>query len=367
MDLKNILLKLKLIIFAYMSLAITKIDTIDKTLVILMLLYLISVFLSEILKDRYSILITTIEVLCAFIIGIKFIPIAMVLLTITILEFSIERINDKYILFTLIAIPLLFIKNYLLNSDILLVMSVIVLFFFFYFNEKNNFKKMIAENNDSKKEIYMLQQKLKEEQDFKEQFLYTMQLEERNKLSQNLHDKVGHTISGTLLQLEAIKVTMDNNKEQGKKLLDMSIDNLRRGMDDIRMLLRDIRPQQDELGINRIKLILEEKLKNTPLRYSINNSGDLEKISISNWILFVQAVKELSTNSIKYSQGTELEINITVLNKIIKLEFKDNGIGCLDVKKGIGLSSLEEKVAGNNGQLIINGENGFSVIILIPV
>ncbi|CUO84179.1 two-component sensor histidine kinase [Clostridium sp. NSJ-49] len=366
MELKHISIKVKLIIFVYMLLSITKMQKIDKSLIILMLLYLISIFSNGIVKEKYRIILSAFEGLCALFIGIKFIPIAMVLLIITMLELALGKIKDKGILFALIALPLLLIRDYLLNSEIIVLVLVIALFFSYYFKEQHNLFKMERENEQRRKEIYKLQSRLKEEQNFKEQFLYTMQLEERNKLSGKLHDRIGHTISGTLLQLEAIKLTIDNNKEQGKKLLDMSIDNLRKGMNDIRMILREIRPQQEELGINRIKLILEEKTKNTRFKYSIRHSGDLEKISASNWIIFVQAVKELSTNSIKYSKGTEIDVNITILNKIIKLEVRDNGIGSMEVKKGIGLSNLEEKIAEINGQLIVDGTDGFSVILIIP-
>ena len=38
----------------------------------------------------------------------------------------------------------------------------------------------------------------------------------------------------------------------------------------------------------------------------------------------------------------------------------------MEVKKGIGLSNLEEKIAEINGQLIVDGTDGFSVILIIP-
>ena len=243
MELKHISIKIKLIIYTYMLWLTTYLESVDKTLIILMLLYLITIFLNGIKGDKYKILISIGEVLCALCIGIKYIPISMVLLIIAILEYSLGKIKDKSILFFLIFLPLLFIKDYLLNSETLILILVIVLFFTSYFNEQNNLMKLEKENDKRRREIYKLQNKLKEEQDFKEQFLYTMQLEERNKLSGNLHDKIGHTISGTLLQLEAIKLTIDNNREQGKKLLDMSINNLSSGMNEIRAILRDIRPQ----------------------------------------------------------------------------------------------------------------------------
>ena len=92
----------------------------------------------------------------------------------------------------------------------------------------------------------------------------------------------------------------------------------------------------------------------------------MEKIDSKLWIIFIQAITELTTNSAKYSKAKLIIVNIEVLNRFIKLEVKDDGIGCKDIKKGIGLRNIEEKVSGINGKLIINNEDGFGVIILIP-
>ena len=67
-----------------------------------------------------------------------------------------------------------------------------------------------------------------------EQILHTARLEERNEISTRLHDKIGHTISGTLLQLEATKIILDMNPKKAPSMLDICINNLREGMDDIR-------------------------------------------------------------------------------------------------------------------------------------
>lgn len=195
---------------------------------------------------------------------------------------------------------------------------------------------------------------------------HTVKLEERNKISGELHDKIGHTISGTLLQLEAIKLIIDTNKEKGYEMLDNSIENLRSGMDDIRMTLRNIRPVDQELGVNRFRMILDEKLKGTKIKGTVSYSGDLEKIPTSIWIIFIQAITELSTNSIKYSQCDLITINLEVLKRVIKLEVKDNGVGQEKIIKGIGLKSIEERISTHDGKLIINSENGFSAILLIP-
>ncbi|MDZ5038501.1 histidine kinase, partial [Clostridium perfringens] len=89
-----------------------------------------------------------------------------------------------------------------------------------------------------RKSINKLQDKLAKERYIQEQILHTARLEERNKISTRLHDKIGHTVSGTLLQLEAIKLIIDTDKENAYVMLDSCTENLRAGMEEIRMALR---------------------------------------------------------------------------------------------------------------------------------
>ena len=54
-------------------------------------------------------------------------------------------------------------------------------------------------------------------------------------------------------------------------------------MEDIRITLKEIKPVVGEVGINKIKVLLEEKLKYSRFTYSFTYKGELEKITIGQW------------------------------------------------------------------------------------
>jgi signal transduction histidine kinase len=56
-----------------------------------------------------------------------------------------------------------------------------------------------------------------------------------------------------------------------------------------------------------------------------------------------------------------------VLNKLIRVEVKDNGSGADKIKKGLGIIGMEERAASIHGKVIIDGTNGFSVTTLLPI
>lgn len=364
---KEINIIIKMITLVYICILSVNIIESNFIVAILLLIYLISSFLREVVYNKFTFVFSIIEVVVSLILAIKYINMAALLASITVVYyFFIEFKNKLFLTAILGGVPLVFILEGSELRDSVYVYILIFIVFLVHLKMSNKILALEEKEEEQRKRIYRLQNKLKEEESLREQFLYTAKLEERNKISGNLHDKIGHTISGTILQLEAIKVIFNKDEKKAKESLDLAIKNLRVGMDDIRMTLKNIRPQQEELGINRIKLILEEKTKNTKYNFKIKYNGDLESISVMVWILFIEAVKEISTNSIKYSKGDLIEVKLEVLNAIIKLEVKDNGVGEKNIKKGMGLSNLEDKVAERNGKVIINGDNGFSVIILMP-
>jgi signal transduction histidine kinase len=78
-------------------------------------------------------------------------------------------------------------------------------------------------------------------------------------------------------------------------------------------------------------------------------------------------MREALTNSLKHSSATVIKVKIEVMSKLVKMEVRDNGKGEAAVKKGMGLSGMEERAGAAGGKLIIDGSDGFSVITLLPV
>jgi signal transduction histidine kinase len=192
-------------------------------------------------------------------------------------------------------------------------------------------------------------------------------MEERNSLAQNIHDKVGHSIAGSLIQLEAATVMLEKDQEKAKDIIRNVINVLKEGMENIRLTLRNIKPAAEQLGINRLKIILDEFSANYEIRATLSYSGNLDAVKHSYWRIIMDNTKEALTNVLKYSSASAVTVKIEVLNKLVRIEIKDNGIGAFLIKKGLGLHGMEERVENAGGRLIIDGTAGFSVIMLLPV
>jgi len=138
-------------------------------------------------------------------------------------------------------------------------------------------------------------------------------------------------------------------------------------MESIRLTLKNIKPAVEQIGINRIKLMLDEYTLNHNIKTVLLHNGNLELIPYSHWKIITESLTEALTNTLKYSDATKISISLEVLNRLLKVEIKDNGNGTTKIKKGLGINGIEERSSTVNGKVIIDSSEGFSIIILLPI
>lgn len=196
---------------------------------------------------------------------------------------------------------------------------------------------------------------------------YLAKLEERNTLSHEIHDQLGHSLTGGLMQLEAAKALLPIDLEKATELLNNAIAINQSGIEEIRKTLKMTKPAQESLGVNRLKAQLEAFEMQYGIRTIFQMQGVVGKISQGMWYVLIQNMTEGLTNVLKYSQATKVEVSLAVLNKFVRLEFRDNGIGATSLNKSLGLTGMEERTAKLGGKLIIDAANGFVIVTLLPI
>jgi len=335
--------------------------------VILFLLLFVVVNMSKAIASsaRYKLMFLFISLLellfCYFFVN----PIFIFLIPMNILEIFYLKFQPRYVLIILVLSMVLINTRFLSEYIIISLLN----FIGYVFVSKREFRiqKLLKDNEKLKEKSNKLVIDLNNQIQYKHQMLYSYQLEERNKIAQEIHDKLGHSISGSLMQLEAAKLIMNTDSVKSSNIIQNTINVLRDGMESIRNTLKNIKPDQEQLGINKVRLLLNDFKSNGEINVSLFHSNNLDSISFLEWKIIYENIRESLTNILKYSKAKNVKVDINVLNKIIKIEIKDDGKGCNKIIKGLGLLGIEERTMNLNGKLIIDGSNGFSVIVLLPI
>ncbi len=192
-------------------------------------------------------------------------------------------------------------------------------------------------------------------------------LEEKSRLSQSLHDKIGHSINGSIFQLEACKLLIDKKPEQTKEKLQDVIENLRQSMDEIRAILRREKPQVGEMKYVQFKKLCTDFKAKYNINVDFKYEGEKNSLSEAIWGLLLDNTIEAFSNALKYAHCDTIAIYICVFNKLIRCTIKDNGKGCKSIKEGMGLSGMKERVRAMGGTLDIASEVGFQINMLLPL
>ena len=123
---------------------------------------------------------------------------------------------------------------------------------------KNHYKIEREEN-------HKLMEKLTYMDNYRKHTNTMAQINERNYIAQSLHDKLGHSVTSSIMQLQVSKAMIDKDKNLSMEYLNSAIENLSEGMDDIRLVLRSLKPQEEIIGIESIRTLLSEFQNNNSI------------------------------------------------------------------------------------------------------
>ena len=252
--------------------------------------------------------------------------------------------------------------------QVTIVLLLLVCYVQHYFVVLSYKKQMMADTileQDLKRDMYRKEAESKAEMRKNMLLAENKLLEQRSRLAQTLHDKLGHNINGSIYQLEAIKVLLEKEPEKSKAMLQAVINQMRTGMDEIRAILRQERPEKKEQSMLQLYTLCEE-CNQKGVETKLETKGDVKLIPERLWDIILDNAFEAVTNSMRYARCTQININIVVMNKMVRCSISDNGAGCSNLVDGMGISGMRERVRSAGGSIGFETEMGFSVNMIFP-
>lgn len=358
----------KLIVFLYIVFSYIYANVVNLPWVIFtLLIYLsVNVMISIFKKDTYKKLLICMSIGIIMLFTWRVHPFFILFLPLNLYEITFHYIEKNWPRFVVMMLPIT-----IADESIRMTYGLIVAFSFLVLTIAERYisrvVKLESQNDKMRKDMQRLTKSLHENKEYIRQSEYTFKLEERNRLSQEIHDKIGHSMTGALIQMEAAKRLMEIDKEKSAELLQNAIHISKDGIESIRITLKNMKPPTEQIGIHRMKLFIEEFTGKNDVNIPFVYKGNLDMISPIQWKIIGENVTEALTNAMKYADATVISIDIHVLNKMVKVQVKDNGKGVALVKKGLGIMGMEERTASVNGKIIVDGTSGFSVTMLLPI
>lgn len=203
------------------------------------------------------------------------------------------------------------------------------------------------------------------------------EIRERNRLAREIHDTLGHTLTGIIMGSEASLALFEASPEESKKRIEAVTRSARDGLNDVRASIKALRP--DSLQKQGLEMTLREmiakfqKTTNVAVIYE-QFAGKLE-FAVDEEDTLYRIIQECMTNAVRHGHADVIQICIRRHDDILTVDIRDNGSGCETVTEGFGLRHMQERLDLLSGSLTYgnraddpnDGKKGFYVIASLPV
>lgn len=193
--------------------------------------------------------------------------------------------------------------------------------------------------------------------------------EERLRISRDVHDIVGYTLTNNIMLMEAALDIMQENALALPRLIKTARVNAEDGLSQIRQALYELRTAESERisgirAIGRLASIFQESTRVTVRCTFAKLPSNLpEEIDHALYHL----VQESLVNSYRHGRATLVTISFWYDGTTIKANVLDNGVGATVIDEGIGLEGLRERLVAVGGDYrITHRRDGFSAEAEIP-
>ena len=190
---------------------------------------------------------------------------------------------------------------------------------------------------------------------------------ERKRISREIHDTLGHALTGISAGIDACIALIDIDPQKSKEQLLVISNVVRESIKDVRRSLYKLRPgalDQRTLKDGLIKMIEEFQSVshlNVDLYYEWENV-DFENTKED--IIF-RIIQETMANALRHGHASHIEIHLFDEEEKYMIIMQDNGSGCKEIHYGYGLKQMHERVAILNGTIYFYSEEGFRTVIPI--
>lgn len=192
---------------------------------------------------------------------------------------------------------------------------------------------------------------------------------ERNRLAREIHDTLGHALTGIIAGADACIQMLEISPEMARRQMERIAETARAGMNEVRRSVNALRPD----ALERFRLsealakLCSEMQQTSHADINLYIQPEELRLSQDEEDAVYRIVQESVTNAVRHGHATEIEVCLTGKNRHLTITVQDNGIGCAVIEQGFGLRHMRERLRLLGGSLRYSGDSGFRIEASIPL
>lgn len=195
-------------------------------------------------------------------------------------------------------------------------------------------------------------------------------LEERNRIAFDMHNTVGHSLTASIMQMEAAKMLIAHGRTADAiPKLDTARELVSKGLNDIRDTVRMLKLESSETDLNAsLRGLIEETERTADVRIEWRISP-LPPLSTAQKRALFHALLEGLTNGIRHGRCTRFLFELSVRDRRIEFRLANDGRRYEPTMYGFGLAAMRDNIARLGGSVAISSpkEDGTLLAIDLPL
>jgi len=193
---------------------------------------------------------------------------------------------------------------------------------------------------------------------------------ERNRITRDLHDVVGQTLTNIIMMMDASLHRKAHEPEETVKLLKWIRKQAQTGLEETRGVLYELRALRPSAlrGLKALKKLVETfgRLSRIKTRVEWGNlpwTFDPEQEKA-----VYHLVQGSLSNAFRHGSATRIDVHFQLDEGVLQVMIRDNGRGGPDSVLGLGQRGIEERLARWGGQVKFHSESfGYVVMATLPL
>lgn len=195
--------------------------------------------------------------------------------------------------------------------------------------------------------------------------------DERNRLSRELHDALGHRLTVAVVQLEGAQRLVPSDPDRAGRMIGTVREQMKEALADLRRTLQALRnPSEDDLPLGpALSKLTRQFQEATGLSVQLHVSPDLPPLPDPQRHTLYRGAQEALTNAQRHAQARQVWVELAPCADGVRLSVDDDGHGLpAELGDGLGLRGLRERTDSVGGVLTLGASprGGAQIRVTVP-
>jgi signal transduction histidine kinase len=195
-------------------------------------------------------------------------------------------------------------------------------------------------------------------------------LEERLRLTRDLHDVVGYALTNTIMTLRAAALMCEREPARVPAFLDSARADAEKALEQVRAMLGDMRRREIRYAAGPASIARAVRAFKAATGAEVDLDYGNFDWSLGGDSAFAAShfVQEGMLNAVSHGKATTIRVAFREAGGVLTVSVRDNGEGAKAVQEGIGIAGMRERIERLGGSLEYGSSgSGFSIEIRLPL